>query len=234
MDVEIRTVTEDEFEPAMRSLEASFSGAITDEDLERERPIAELERWHAAFEGGRIVGSAMAVSYRMTVPGGVVPTAGVTGVGVLPTHRRRGINTALMRAQLRDVHERGESLAALYASEGGIYGRFGYGQAAFLGEMKLEVGRSDFIRGYRPEGRVRLLDHTEALPVMREVYEAERLRRPGTIEMDDRWWTWLFSGSKKDEEQPTYYGSTTWTASPTATRRTRSSTSGPIRSRSWS
>jgi predicted acetyltransferase len=205
MDVVIRTITEDEFEPAIRSLEASFSGSITDEDLERERPVAELDRWHAAFEDGRIVGGAMAVSYRMTVPGGVVPTAGVTGVGVLPTHRRRGINTALMRAQLRDVHERGEPLAALYASEGGIYGRFGYGQAAFLGEMKLEVGRSDFIRGYHPEGRVRLVDHAEALPLMREVYEAEWRRRPGTMEMDDRWWTWLFSGSKKDEEQPTYY-----------------------------
>ena len=84
------------------------------------------------------------------MPGGAqVSAAGVTAVGVQPTHRRRGINAALMRAQLDDVHARGEPIAVLYASEGGIYGRFGYGLSSFLGEIDFEGGRSTFIRGYR-------------------------------------------------------------------------------------
>ncbi len=58
-----------------------------------------------------------------------------------------------MRAQLDDVHSRGEPIAVLYASEGGIYGRFGYGLASFLGEIDLEGDRSTFIRGYRPVGQ---------------------------------------------------------------------------------
>ena len=120
----------------------------------RERLVLELDRWHAAFDDGRIVGGAAAASYRFTVPGGVqVSGAGVTAVGVQPTHRRRGINAALMRAQLDDVHARGEPIAVLYASEGGIYGRFGYGLSAFLGEIDFEGGRSTFIRGYRPVGQ---------------------------------------------------------------------------------
>jgi predicted acetyltransferase len=134
-----------------------------------------------------------------------VPTAGVTAVGVQPTHRRRGINTAMMRAQLDDVHRRGEPLAALYASEGGIYGRFGYGVAAFLGEINLDVGRSSFIRGYRTSGRIRLLDRATALPLMRPVYDAERSRRPGMIAMDDRWWDLLFFESEKDKDEPIVY-----------------------------
>ena len=206
MDVEIRTITEDEFEAAVRSLEASFSGSATDEDLRRERAVAEIDRWLAAFDDGSIVGGAAAASFTLTVPGGrQVPTAGVTAVGVQPTHRRRGINTAMMRAQLDDVHRRGEPLAALYASEGGIYGRFGYGVAAFLGEINLEVGRSSFIRGYRTSGRIRLLDRATALPLMRPVYEAERSRRPGMIAMDDRWWDLLFFESEKDKDEPIVY-----------------------------
>ncbi len=206
MDVEIRPIAEDEFEAAARSLGLAFSGSFNEEDLQRERSVAELGRWLAAVDGGAIVGGAAAATFRMTVPGGhEVATAGVTAVGVQPTHRRRGISRALMRAQLDDVHERGEPVAALYASEGGIYGRFGYGVAAFLGEFTLDVERSGFIRGYRPSGRLRLLPRDEALPLMRPVYEAERSRRPGMIATDDRWWEWLFFESEKDKDEPIYY-----------------------------
>ncbi|MCY7302099.1 MAG: GNAT family N-acetyltransferase [Thermoleophilia bacterium] len=48
----------------------------------------------------------------MTAPGGPVSCTGVTVVGVLPTHRRRGILDRMMRAQLAAVRERGEPLAA--------------------------------------------------------------------------------------------------------------------------
>lgn len=207
MDVEIRAIAEDEFEPALRSLEAAFSGGLTDDDLRQERLTVETERWHAAVEDERIVGIAAAASLRMTVPGGgQVATAGVTAVGVQPTHRRRGIASALMRTQLDDVHERGEPLAALFASEGGIYGRFGYGTAAFMGEINLEVARSAFIRGHRSTGRMRLLDRGEALPLMRGVYDTEQARRPGMIAVDDRWWEWMFfESSKDDRDEPVKY-----------------------------
>jgi predicted acetyltransferase len=206
MDVEIRAITEDEFEPALRSLEAAFSGGLSDDQLRQERLVAETDRWQAALEDGRIVGGAAAASFRMTVPGGgPVATAGVTAVGVQPTHRRRGIASALMRAQLDDVHERGEPLAALFASEGGIYGRFGYGTAAFMGEINLEVERSAFVHGHRTTGRMRLLDRAEALPLMRSVYDVEQTRRAGMIAMDDRWWDWLFFESSKDQDDPVIY-----------------------------
>ena len=206
MDVEIRTITEDEFEEFLRAIELSFSGAGTPEDVVRERLVAEIDRCLAAFDEGRIVGGAMAVSYRLTVPGGAqVRAAGVTSVGVQPTHRRRWINRSLMRAQLEDVRSRGEPIAVLYASEGGIYGRFGYGLASFLGEIDMEVGRSTFISGYRPTGRMRLLPRSEALPLMRLVYDRAQPRRPGMIAMDDRWWEYLFFEGEKDKDDPTFF-----------------------------
>lgn len=206
MDIEIRTIAEDEFEGCLRSLELSFSGAITPEDVTRERLVSETDRMIAAFEEGRMVGGAAAASYRFTVPGSAqVRAAGVTAVGVQPTHRRRGINTALMRAQLDDFRSRGEPIAVLYASEGGIYGRFGYGLASFLGEIDVEVDRSAYIRGYRPTGRVRLLSRSEALPLMRPVYDRAQPRRPGMISMDDRWWEWLFFEEEKEKDEPTFF-----------------------------
>ena len=149
----------------------------------------ELARMHAAFDDGAIVGGAGAFSFRMTVPGGAsVQTAGVTIVGVLPTHRRRGILRAMMRAQLDDVHERGEPLAALFASEETIYGRYGYGLASL--NVQFEIGRAHGL--FRPDvetaGSVRLVDAATAAVQMPGVYDSVRSVTPGMLERPASWW----------------------------------------------
>ena len=138
MAVEVRVCAPDEVRGAFNGIWHYFGNSATDEDVERLAPIIPAGTVHAAFEDGQIIGGAGAYLFETTVPGPrQVTTAGVMGVGVLPTHRRRGALTELMRAQLADAHERGEPLATLYASEGGIYGRFGYGLASLAANMDL-------------------------------------------------------------------------------------------------
>ena len=131
--------------------------ARDDEAAQRFSANLPLERMHAAFDGDRIVGGAGAFPFQLTVPGGAVRCGGVTVVGVLPTHRRRGVLTAMMRAQLEDIRERGEPIAALWASEEVIYRRFGYGIASLSGEMALPSGYA----GLRepPDDRARASGH---------------------------------------------------------------------------
>ena len=63
-----------------------------------------------------VVGTTGVYSLRMTVPGAVLPVAGVTAVSVLPSHRRRGVLRSLMHRQLADIAARGEEpVAALWA-----------------------------------------------------------------------------------------------------------------------
>ena len=107
---------------------------------------------HTAWDGDRIVGGAGAFTYQLSVPGGSVPAGGVTVVGVLPTHRRRGVLRSLMKAQLEDCRARGESAAYLWASEATIYGRFGYGLASRIGEMTLARDRAAFAVPFTPRG----------------------------------------------------------------------------------
>ena len=116
------------------------------------------------------MGCAGAFSLRTTVPGGaatgMVGTAGITTVGVLPTHRRQGITRQLMGRLLEQAHEREEPLASLFASQGAIYGRFGFGVATTLLDLDVLVERASFVPSYAPHGRTRLLDRAEALPRM--------------------------------------------------------------------
>lgn len=185
MDVKIRTISEDEFVPFLRAGDAAFSAVPSDEDVDRSRKLAELDRCFAAFDGNEVVGTAAVFTMPMTVPGGDLEVGYVTGVGVKPTHRRRGINTELMRTQLEQAHERREPVDVLYASEGGIYGRFGYGLATLGLAIEMDSGRAAFVRGYEPSGSMRLVDWEAGFPDVLAVHRAVRPGRPGMVELDE-------------------------------------------------
>jgi predicted acetyltransferase len=137
-----------------------------------------------ATDGDSIVAGAGSFPYEMTVPGGTVPTAGVTVVGVLPTHRRRGILTSMMRRQLDEATE---PVAALWASEPTIYGRFGYGLASFCAEIDVPKSATALaVSG--PPGSVRIVTAEAALETFPALYDAVRAERPGMMSRTRDWW----------------------------------------------
>ncbi|MGH3071009.1 MAG: GNAT family N-acetyltransferase [Gaiellaceae bacterium] len=187
MAVEIRPPAEDELRAAMTAAEVAFgTGFVEDEDWEREHKALPASRALAAFDGGKPVALAGAYAFDLTIPGGALPCAGVTWVGVMPTHRRQGILRDLMRRQLEDVHAWQEPIAALWASESAIYGRFGYGQAASAAEARSD--RARFALREQPRGSVRMVDADEALALFPPVYERVRSGRAGMLSRDERWW----------------------------------------------
>jgi predicted acetyltransferase len=176
---------------ALRAFNSSWP---LDELLELDRLVSEPERSLAAFDGDQIVGTTVAYSFGLTVPGGSVSAAGVSSVAVLPSHRRRGILSAMMRRQLTDVAQGPEPVAALFASEAAIYGRFGYGMACehytFTvnrgdGRLRLPLA-GDSTQAARVS--VRLTEPTAARADLMAVYEAVRATRPGMISRTDGWW----------------------------------------------
>ena len=117
MGFEIRSPSEGERVEAMLAGMAAFAAEPAEGELEREKKIMPLDRFLAAYDGGRPVGAAGSLPFELTVPGGTLPAGGVTWVAVLPSHRRRGILRQFMEHQLNDLHERAEPLAVLWASE---------------------------------------------------------------------------------------------------------------------
>jgi len=183
--------TPEELRDAVAAIVHYFGRERPDEDwLGRWLEVFELERMHAAVDDdGSIVGGAGAFDFRMTVPGGAqLPTAGVTVVGVLPTHRRRGILRSMMRAQLDDVHARGEPVAALWASEETIYGRYGYGLASLNVQFDVDKSYAAFRPGVETVGRVRLVDFDTAAQQLPPVYDAVQRVTPGMYERSEAWW----------------------------------------------
>lgn len=154
--------------------------------------LLEPGRTLGAFVGGQLVGTADAVTSRMTLPGGaLVGHAAVTHIGVLPAFTRRGVATELIRHQLRDVAARGEVVASLRASEATIYGRYGYGVASSSQTVEVHTARAALRPGVGPGGPVRLVDAAQAWDLLPRVYAENRPSRPGSIDRPDAWWRGL-------------------------------------------
>jgi len=204
--VDYRTITAEEIDPFFAALSMAFADAHPDpEELRSDRMVLETDRAFAAFEDGRIVGCTGLFTQRMVVPGGaLVPTAGITLVGVLPTHRRRGILRELMQRMCAQALERGEVVTTLFASEAAIYGRFGFGAAAHHLAFDIALERVRWAPDTGPSGRVMLRSRQEAMPSMRQIYDRVFLQRPGALEVDDRWMEVAFWESSKDEERLFY------------------------------
>jgi len=187
---DVRPVVDlDEFKRAVGAIGHYFGGwPSDDESAQRFSANLPFERMHAAFDGDRIVGGAGAFPFELTVPGGPVRCGGVTVVGVLPTHRRRGILTAMMQAQLEDIREHGEPIAALWASEEVIYRRYGYGLASLSGEIALAGGYRGLRFGPAENTSARLVPLAEAKDTIAPIYDRVRRRTPGMFARTDTWW----------------------------------------------
>jgi predicted acetyltransferase len=191
--LEIRPVTDDELPAFVVAEHIAFSEELKPERIESIRAVVEIDRTLAAFDDHRIIGTAAAGSWELTVPGpAIVPAATVTAVAVLPTHRRRGVLTALMARQLDDVLERGEPVAVLTASESVIYGRFGYGLATWATAFTIDRLHARLARPLDVGGRVVMLDNDEAAKRIPDLYDDLRRRHLGALSRPPGWWAEYF------------------------------------------
>ncbi len=188
MTIQIKVNPFGALRPYLEVVDLAFGEVFNELDRPSREAIYELDRLLCAMDGPRMVGGAAAFSFRLSVPGGEVPAAGVTAIGVLPTHRRRGILTALIARQFEEVHERGEPLAVLWASEGTIYQRFGYGLGTLSGRIAIDRHHAAFRDPAAPAGSVELLTVPEARSSLPPIYEAIRGGQPGFFARSEAWW----------------------------------------------
>lgn len=201
MTYPIRPVSESEWPAFTRVLAESFNSTLPPAKNERYKANTEFDRTLAAHDGDLVVGVTGIHSFSMTVPGGPIPVAGVTAVSVLPSHRRRGVLSSLMRRQLADIHERGETVAALYASESPIYGRFGYGRAA--DELSFHIPRhgSAFVRQapHDPSLRLRVAVPADSRADYQRLYADMVERRPGMYARNEHVWDAVLADEEFDQ-----------------------------------
>ena len=190
MDIDIRPIGRQQWEAFQRTTAAAFGFAPDPDESSFAAEHYEFDRSLAAFDGDRIVGTGGAYSLELTLPGLTnVPAGGLTWIGVLPSHRRRGILRGLVERHFDDVEAHGEPLSLLYASESVIYGRFGYGSATQLAWYRIDPRHGAFSTRVRlPAGQVRMVDGDEAWALLPELHERFRRTQPGELRRPTWYW----------------------------------------------
>ncbi len=190
LSLEIRRIKQDEMQAFFRTIAFAFGGEPreTEEFVRHREFFWEHGYYLAGFDGSDIVATSGAFDLTLTIPGGELPTAGVTVIGVLPTHRRKGLLSRMMRMLIDDAREQGRPLAALWASEEAIYQRFGFGMATLGTWMSIEPHRAHLRGRPEPVGQTRLLDVEEAAKTLPSLFERVRVMVPGTFVRDESWY----------------------------------------------
>ncbi len=205
MGIVVRPITNDEFDSLSRSEALGFGHHASDEYVKIARSFAELDRTFGAFDGSDIVGSATTRTSEMTVPGGKLNLGFVDDVSVLPTHRRRGIMTQIMKAQMEQMRERGEPLAALTASESLIYERFGYGIATWANEWKIDRHHTEMKAPPNGAGALRFISPETAIEEWPKLHANVCENRVGMVRYGSGYWRAALWDSEEQRRGATEY-----------------------------
>jgi len=186
MAVEFRAIEPDEYPDLVRTMGLAFGFDPPEDD--HFRHLLPLERTVVGFDGSTMVSTAAAFSLDMTIPGATVKCGGTTIVSVAPSHRRQGLLRGMMRSHLDEVKGQEEPIAALWASDSAIYGRFGYGQAAVDFDVAVKRDHVEFHRLAPQPAPVRIIDPDEAKELFIPFYDALRRSIPGFYARSPVWW----------------------------------------------
>lgn len=194
MPVDYRVITADELPHWRRFVRRGFNDHLHPDEVARLRDgRADMDRLFGAFESDQLVSTGGTDSHLMSVPGAAqLPTAGIAYVGTAASHRRKGLLRGMMRTLLDQAREREEPLAALWASQSGIYSRFGFGQAIISEQWNIETSRTAFAHSPQAPGRLRFVDHGEALKLMPGIWVEASAERGGFLDRSERRWRYFF------------------------------------------
>jgi predicted acetyltransferase len=207
MGILIRTATADDTD-AMRQVDGrNFGFDMTQADLELRTGVMDLDRFFLAFDGRELIGITGSFSFDVTLPGGAtLPMGGVTWVSVAVTHRRRGVMSQLMARAHADIDERGEPLAMLGASEGGIYERLGYGISSRDTTYSIATQRAvidDDRQPAPPPGAVRFVSDDDVIATVTPLWDRYRITRPHEVSRSEAWHRMMLANRQQAEGEET-------------------------------
>jgi len=202
MGLEIRTVTADEAGDYRRAVRFGFANRDTTDDAEWAAAVVDpVDRAYAAFDQGRIVATLQSFPSTLTLPGGgMVPVGALTAVTCQPTHRRQGVLTRMIGADLEASKARGEPADILIAAEYPIYGRFGYGPAVMSTAWELDIPATSFATP--GSGSVEFVDNETFRKEAPPIFERVRATRPGMISRSEFDWDVKSDIRRRPEDKP--------------------------------
>ncbi len=183
-----------------RAIYSAFGSATHNDEDELSRTARPPERRLAVSAGDSIIGGCFSYPFELTVPGGgSVTAAGLAGVGIDPPAQGRGGLRAMMRGHIEQSIELGDAASVLMASEGGIYGRYGYGMATEMAQWHVYSAKAALTDATEVSGVIELVhDRKVAIDVLEPIYRQACIGQVGAIHRSRTWWQLILEPDDAD------------------------------------
>jgi predicted acetyltransferase len=99
-----------------------------------------------------------------------MPMAGISVVGTLPEYRRQGLLRRITEQSFLDMRERGQHVAALWASQAAIYQRYGYSLCSVMRRYEIDTVDAVLLREPDPSFAVSRESAAESYDAIKEIY----------------------------------------------------------------
>lgn len=147
-----------------------YAGSFGDED-DNVISQSNLPEWTTcAFLDGKLISSLTAIPFTMRANGAAVKLAGVSTVGTLPEYRRQGLSRRIITESMARMRADGQAVAALWASQAGIYQRYQYAAASIQRNYAIDVADIVFHDGDYGSADVARINLGEAFDRVKQVY----------------------------------------------------------------
>ncbi len=134
-----------------------------------------------AWSASRPVATYEAFDKAMNVGGGILTAHLIAGVTVRAGHRRRGLMRQLIETDLHGAVAAGIPIAALYAAEATIYGRFGFAPSTTTARVEVDTG-AEFALNHTPSGFVDVADRAALVEVSSRLFPRYHAQTLGAID----------------------------------------------------
>ncbi len=189
MSIEIRPAKDDEMGQLGLIGAYVYAGAFGDGEDNVITQSNRAEWTLCAFDGPNMVASYSTLPFTMRANGSAMALGGVSTVGTLPEYRRRGLVRKITERSFADMRERGQSVAALWASQAAIYQRYGYATASAMCRYTIDTIDIRLLEEAASDLTVTRVPLAQAFDDIRDIYRTYVADRVGYLHRSKPLWT---------------------------------------------
>ncbi|MFC7371894.1 enhanced intracellular survival protein Eis [Fictibacillus iocasae] len=185
--IKMRTLTEQDFDEAIKLSEYAFQYKVSNEDYERRINMLKSHEIWGEYEDEALISKLHILHMQINIGNKLFEIGGVAGVATYPEHRRKGSVSRLLRQSLLSMKERGQTISLLHPFDIAFYRRFGWELTASVKKYTLE--KKDLFRYPDGPGRIMRFGKDEGNDVLNTIYEQwfEKYNHM-LVRRNDTWW----------------------------------------------
>ncbi|WP_408010855.1 enhanced intracellular survival protein Eis [Pseudalkalibacillus sp. A8] len=193
--MELRTVTEKEFDDFLAMGEFAFQYELSDEDKRKRREMSDLENCWALFDEGKMASKLLIHPMEIWLGGKVMAMGGIAGVASWPEYRRKGHIKALMKKSLEVMRDNGQSVSMLHPFSVAFYRKYGWELTHSV--KKYEIKPEQLATEYEHAiGQVIRINHD--IKRLDNIYTQYAQKYAGMLKRTEKWWSYSVLHNPRD------------------------------------